>query len=510
MCGIFAYLSESIESGIHDKFDQIKHRGPDHSDTLLKLCSRRFVFLGFHRLSINGVSMGNQPMKYKQFVLVCNGEIYNYKSLAKTYDITLTTGSDCEVLLPLYEKLGPSMVSLLDGVFSLIIFDESNEEVFVSRDPYGIRSLYWGYDENGLGFSSEMKSLTQLTQTISQFPPGCYVEFSANLTSRPEPIRYFMYDYTPVPSSSIQTTIRSLLTRAVEKRLIGERTLGCLLSGGLDSSLIAALVCQFRDPETVHTFSIGFEGSPDILASRQVAKFLNTTHHECILTPETVFEALPSCIYQIESHDVTTIRASVSMYLLSQFIRDTTDVKIILSGEGSDEASGSYLYFHKAPDPLSFQTECVRLLQDVYLFDALRADKTTAGCGLEVRVPFFDKDFLQFYMGIDPSLKMPKQGHEKYLLRKSFESYLPEEIVWRRKDGFSDGVSCHEKPLYSQIDEFTQNTKGMSEKEYYESVFQTYYKGHESTVPYQWLPKWCGDVKNPSNRLFLNEISSKD
>ena len=154
MCGIFAYLSESIESGIHDKFDQIKHRGPDHSDTLLKLCSRRFVFLGFHRLSINGVSMGNQPMKYKQFVLVCNGEIYNYKSLAKTYDISLTTGSDCEVLLPLYEKLGPSMVSLLDGVFSLIIFDETNEEIFVSRDPYGIRSLYWGYDENGLGFSS--------------------------------------------------------------------------------------------------------------------------------------------------------------------------------------------------------------------------------------------------------------------------------------------------------------------------------------------------------------------
>ena len=213
--------------------------------------------------------------------------------------------------------------------------------------------------------------------------------FLANLTTQPEPIRYFMYDYTPVPSSNIQTTIRLLLTRAVEKRLIGERTLGCLLSGGLDSSLIAALVCQFRDPTTVHTFSIGLEGSPDILASRQVAKFLNTTHHECILTPETVFEALPSCIYQIESHDVTTIRASVSMYLLSQFIRDTTDVKIILSGEGSDEASGSYLYFHKAPDPTSFQTECVRLLQDVYLFDALRADKTTAGCGLEVSTTFF-------------------------------------------------------------------------------------------------------------------------
>ena len=283
---------------------------------------------------------------------------------------------------------------------------------------------------------------------------------------------------------------------------MSDQPIGCLLSGGIDSSIICSLVNQLSGSNQVHTFSIGFENSPDILHAEKVALHLNTNHTTFLVTEQEMLDAIEPTIQQIESYDTTTVRASVPMYLLSKKIRETTSVKVILSGEGADELSGSYLYFHKAPNPKEFQEECLRLVRDVQHFDVLRGDKTTAGHGLEIRVPFFDKKFVKEYMSIDPSLKMVRHGYEKYLLRKTFESDLPKEIVWRRKDGFSDGVSCMEKPWYQIIDDFTRKIYNLSEDDYYQSLFQKYYRGREYIVPYQWLPKWTHET-NPSGRLIL-------
>jgi len=259
------------------------------------------------------------------------------------------------------------------------------------------------------------------------------------------------------------------------------------------------------DPSNVKTFSIGLEGSPDLIASEKVAKFLGTDHTSVVLSEDEMYAGIEETIYQIESRDTTTIRASVPMYLLSKYISENTDCRVILSGEGSDEASGSYLYFHNAPTPHDFQEETIRLLKDVRMFDVLRADKTTAGNGLELRVPFFDKEFLKYYMGIDPELKIVRDGMEKYLLRKSFEGELPEKLLWRRKDGFSDGVSKNERPWYEIIDEKSKERGYKGEKDLYSSLFKKYYENFYDIIPYEWMPKWVkGNVNNPSGRLILD------
>ena len=244
------------------------------------------------------------------------------------------------------------------------------------------------------------------------------------------------------------------------------------------------------------------EGSPDILSSQIVADYLQTDHTTIIVTIEDMLEAIDKTIYQIESYDITTIRASVPMYLLSKYISENTDIKVIFSGEGSDEASGSYLYFHNCPGPDEFQNECIRLLKEVHMFDALRGDKTTSGNGLEIRVPFFDKEFLSYYMSIDPKQKMVKDGMEKYLLRKSFENDLPEQIVWRRKDGFSDGISTLEKPWYDIIEEYAQKKYKLNEKDMYKMIYDKYFKS--DNIPHYWLPKWSGKIDNPSGRLIIS------
>ena len=250
------------------------------------------------------------------------------------------------------------------------------------------------------------------------------------------------------------------------------------------------------------TFSIGLNGSPDLYYGERVASYLNTDHTVVLVTEKQMLDAIEKTIYQIESYDITTIRASVPMLLLSEYIRDNSDIKVVLSGEGADEASGSYLYFHNAPDPDSFQEECIRLIKDVQFFDALRCDKTTAGAGLEIRVPFFDKSFIEYYMSIDPNKKMVKDGMEKYLLRKAFENDLPDEILWRRKDGFSDGVSSVDKPWYEIIEEYSQKKYNMCEEDMYKHIYVKYYKGTDN-IPYMWMPKWSNQT-NPSNRLIIS------
>tara|TARA_A100001037_G_scaffold45808_1_gene37048 strand:- start:20314 stop:21882 length:1569 start_codon:yes stop_codon:yes gene_type:complete len=518
MCGIFGYISNKENCNIEllkQYGDKCSHRGPDSTKDLIIHSQNNTMFLQFHRLAINGLNeKSNQPMRlniHTHITLLCNGEIYNYKELAEKYNFTLLTGSDCEIIIHLYSIMPlESLIRELDGVFSFIIYDSLKEVFIIGHDPLGVRQLYWFFNEetNELGVASEMKSLYNLNQNIKFYPPGSYTYYFIK-TKQLHTYSYYTFEYPlieDVEENKITDNIKNKLEESVKKRLITDRPFGCLLSGGLDSSIITSIVAKLVGGENVNTFAIGLKGSPDLLAAQKVADYLKTNHTNVEVSEEEMLSAIEDTIYQIESIDTTTIRASVPMFLLSKYIRDNTDIKVIFSGEGSDEASGSYLYFHNAPNPNQFQEECIRLLRDVRMFDVLRGDKTTAGAGLELRVPFFDKSFLEYYMGIDPSKKVVRDGMEKYLLRKAFENDLPEEIVWRRKDGFSDGVSSFDKPWYMIIDEYAQSKFQLSEKDLYKTLFIKHYSGCEDIIPYQWMPKWTpsntvGD--NPSGRLIV-------
>jgi asparagine synthase (glutamine-hydrolysing) len=492
------------------------------------------LFLGFHRLSINDVSeKGNQPFvldKYPHITVICNGEIYNYKELAKLYEIEMVSKSDCEIIVHLYHLLGiDGCVRQLDGVFGIALYDSHKKKLYCARDPIGVRSMYIGITnhiqdaESDVLIASELKNVHLLCNKIEQCRPGYYGIID---TTDPNHIifqKYYNYIYcisNQNDESIICAKIRELLTTAVKKRLMSDRKIGCLLSGGLDSSLITALVKQCNPGTQIDTFSIGLEGSPDILYAKQVADYLGTNHHEIIVTEEEMIDALEEDIRVIESYDITTVRASTPMYLLCKYIKQNTDITILFSGEGSDEASGSYMYFHNAPNPVEFQKECVRLLEELHYFDVLRCEKSSAGNGLEIRVPFLDLEFLNYYMTIDPKLKMPRNGMEKYILRKSFDNTLiPSDVLWRSKEGMSDGVSSKTKSWYTIIQEFTDdkysdldyknriinfpfNTPKTKEALYFREIFNKYYKGRDQTIPHYWMPRWSGDVTDPSARIL--------
>jgi len=504
MCGIFACVTKEFKiEFIRENGFLSKHRGPDSSIEYKSHYQNKDIFFLFHRLAINGLNeLSNQPFDIDNVILMCNGEIYNYKELAEEYDITLQTDSDCEIIIHLYRKLGIEMISLLDGVFSFVLQDKISKMIYIGHDPLGIRSLYMSTD-NGLFVSSELKCLHAFKKHVTMVEPGVY--YSYNLSTMDiDKTKYYNINHKPeyVNDDQCIYLIRSLLSKAVKKRLLSDRPIGCLLSGGLDSSIIASIMCSLMDPKQVKTFSIGLKGSPDIEHAEKVANYLGTNHTTVIVTEEDMLQAIKPTIKQIESYDTTTVRASVPMYLLSKYINQYTDISVILSGEGADELSGSYLYFHKAPSSKEFQEECERLVKDVQFFDVLRCDKTTAGNSLEVRVPFFDKEFVTEYMNIDPKLKIIRNGYEKYLLRKSFEDELPNTIVWRRKEGFSDGVSSINRPWYQVIDDYCRKNHNCSEKEYNLRIFKLYYYNYEYICPYEWLPTWV-DNDNPSGRLIL-------
>ena len=510
MCGIFGQIKSSQITNKDELLNEARkcqHRGPDNTSDIYLTYNHYELYFVFHRLAINGIDgISNQPIQINNTTCLCNGEIYNYKELAKEYNILLNTNSDCEIIPHLYNLMGIQCIKLLDGVFTFILFDEKNGLVYIGHDPIGVRSGYIIKNDNELTVASEMKSLERFNGDIKMIDPGSYIEYNLN-NNIYNTIRYFnlVFPIKYTDDDKSISMIQSILYKSVKKRLMSDRPVGCLLSGGIDSSIICGLIKEItKGTNKINTFSIGLENSPDILFAEKVALHLGTNHTTYIMTEDEMLEAIEGTIRQIETYDTTTIRASVPMYLLSKKIRENTDIKVILSGEGADELSGSYLYFHNAPSPTEFQNECIRLINDVQHFDVLRGDKTTAGNGLEIRVPFFDKEFVREYMSIDPSLKMIRNGCEKYLLRKSFETKLPKEVVWRRKDGFSDGVSKEDRPWYKIIEEYTQRKFGLSEDEYYYSVFQKYYKGREKIVPYKWLPKWTNEL-NPSGRLILNE-----
>jgi asparagine synthase (glutamine-hydrolysing) len=521
MCGIFGSFDHRLKASFLEKeFMKIQHRGPDYSE-FREIAPG--IHFGFHRLAINGLTpSGNQPMHIENCWLVANAEIFNYQELAARYDLMLETGSDCEVIIRLYRKIGlEKMIQALDGEFAFLLYDELTEELFACRDHLGIRGMYFGTDRNkGIHIASEAKALV-FCDELKQFPPGHYWTGS----KREDFVQwyhheYFRHDHT---EKTICENIEHLLTEAVRKRLMSERPVGCLLSGGLDSSLIAALAAREyrKQGHQLETFSIGMPGSPDLKAAQLVADHIGSKHHHIELSEAEFISTLEETIYVTGSYDVTTIRASVGHILVAKYVNKLSDVKVLFTGETADEF-GSYLYFQNAPSPEEFQDEALRLLSDIHYFDMKRGDRSISYSGLEARVPFADKALMSYYMGIEPALRMFSDNRmEKYLIRKAFEAsnLLPAEVLWRRKNGFSDSVSqksrswsqiikeyvetkVSDEEFKTEAPKFTLGTPLFKEAYYFRKVFHQHYAHHEKLTPYQWLPKWCGDVVDPSARVL--------
>ena len=522
MCGIFGYIGKTYTlAQVAPYFDKIQHRGPDCSE--IKTVANGITF-GFHRLRINGLNnISNQPMHFEDCWLIANAEIYNYQELGKKYGFTFTSDSDCEVIIHMYRKFGiERTVKELDAEFAFMLYDEKTGEIFAARDHLGIRGLYIAQSADGkeFGIASEAKALTFL-EKMSQFPTSCWWQASKPHTFN----QYYDFDY-PIQvteeSEDMFAQIRHLLIEAVKKRQMSERPIGSLLSGGLDSSLVSAIANRYRKTEApIETFSVGMEGSPDLAAAQVVADHIGSKHHSVLLTEQDFLSALKETVYTTGSYDVTTIRASVGHMLISHYVRDNSDVKVLYTGETIDEM-GSYLYFQKAPSPEAFQEEAIRLLKDIHYFDMLRGDRSISSAGLEARVPFSDKAFMAYYMGIDPKIRMFDNNKiEKFPLRQAFanDNLIPDSVLWRRKNGFSDSVSSKKRSWYQIAQEFidtiisdtefeahkndfTYQTPVTKEAYYYRKVFTEFYGHHQELTPYQWLPRWCGNVVDPSARVL--------
>ena len=526
MCGIWFCLGDFCTANYQEYVDKVKARGPE--DT--KILTIPGGVMGFNRLAINGLTPeGMQPMTKDSIAWMCNGEIYNWRALSKEYNIETESNSDCEILGELYLKLRDNLehfFTLLDGVFAVIIVDVERQQVVIGRDPFGVRPLYIG---DGKYFSSEMKGLVPLCKNIEPFMPGTYQIYNPLSMTLVEEKRYFNIPYLKNPQySSIgeaSAGLRIALETAVEKRLLTERPVACLLSGGLDSSLIAALVAKNLRTlglPPLKTFSIGMPGSTDIAFARLVAEHIQSDHTEIILTADDFFDAIPQVIYNIESFDTTSVRASVGNWLVSKYIKEHSDCKVVFNGDGSDEVFGSYMYFYNAPNDYEFEFECSRLLNDIHYFDVLRSDRTISSHGLEPRTPFLDRQFVQVAKSISTELRRPIKGKqvEKFILRKAFESsgLLPTEVLWRKKEAFSDGVSSLEKSWYEIIQEkvesvipddwlelsksFVHLPPTTKEMFYYRSIYESKYKNTASIIPYLWMPKWSPGVTDPSARAL--------
>ncbi|KAJ0183299.1 hypothetical protein K1T71_001275 [Dendrolimus kikuchii] len=551
MCGIWATFG--VDGGLSHTcvkcFSSIKHRGPD-AWRIEQDAREPLVILGFQRLAIVDGLHGMQPMRlhcYPRTTLICNGEIYNFKRLQTQYKLPYETKCDVEAIIHAYQRFGiEEAVTRIDGVFAFCLVDGEKRKVYIARDPYGVRPLYRFHDEQKgvLGICSEAKGLMGLksngsdTSTLGQFPPG-HLQVWSLLDNGKVKLDYTKQYFTPgkppsfvpfVPESELSgldTTekIAYLLEAACKKRLMAERRIGCLLSGGLDSSLITALVVklakEYKLPYKIQTFAIGMGDSPDLVAARTVAEHLGTEHHEIQFSENDVREALDNVIYHLESYDITTIRASIPMYLLSKYVKGKTDTTVVFSGEGADELAQGYIYFRDAPSEIEGHKESIRLLSDIYLYDGLRADRTTSAFSLELRVPFLDIQFTSHYLSLDPKARQPQNGVEKHLLRSSFakSGLLPDSILWRHKEAFSDGVASVKKSLFTIIGEIiaerlpedSTDYAGVKpttpESKYYRYVFEKSFPGQYNFTPYYWMPKWV-QVSDPSAR-FITHYSAK-
>jgi len=559
MCGICAFVGnksysdeqETTRKRFLELSKRIRHRGPDWNGIYID--NKKNVIICHERLSIVGVDHGSQPIiDNNEYILSVNGEIYNYESLYKTVlhnKYVPSTKSDCEVIIHLYKEFGADCVKMLDGIFGFILYDKVNQKILVARDPIGIIPLYYGCVDSsisdGFMFASEMKCLTDECDDIQLFPPGHYLELVKTQESiRSNQLKFIKY-FNPKWDTSTYSTyddtnkvlndLRKRLIESVDKRLMTDVPFGVLLSGGLDSSLIAAITSRLLKSkpsvwgQNLHSFSIGLKGAPDLKYARIVAEFLGTIHHEFNFTVQEGIDALEDLIWHLETYDVTTIRASTPMFLMSRLIK-SLGIKMVLSGEGADEILGGYLYFHNAPTDLEFHNECVKRVKGLHNFDCLRANKSTMAWGIEARVPFLDKSFMELAISLDPALKLHTKDEmspkkiEKYAIRKAFEKdengekYLPDEILWRQKEQFSDGVGYNwidglKAFIESQIsdEDFETSVKDKSkynsdipknkEELYYRRIFDRLFPERQDIVP-RWIPKtdWDGVGYDPSGR----------
>lgn len=471
MCGIVAILNvkeqtQQLRQKALGMSHKIRHRGPDWSGIY---CGGSAI-LAHERLSIVDPESGGQPLfsPDRQQILAVNGEIYNHQEIRQRYEgkYEFQTGSDCEVILALYQDKGIDFLEELNGIFAFVLYDEKRDEFLIARDPIGVIPLYIGYDADGTVYvASELKALEGQCQRYEPFLPGHYLwSGDPNLQLK----RYYQrdwFDYDAVKDNDASSEdIRQALREAVRRQLMSDVPYGVLLSGGLDSSVISAIAERYSEMRIednsqtkaywprLHSFAVGLKGAPDLAKARMVAEHIGTVHHEINYTIQEGLDAIRDVIYFIETYDVTTVRASTPMYLLARVIK-SMGIKMVLSGEGADEIFGGYLYFHKAPDARAFHEETVRKLSKLHLYDCLRANKSLSAWGVEGRVPFLDKEFLDVAMRTNPKAKMcPGTTMEKRIVREAFSDMLPDEIVWRQKEQFSDGVG------YSWIDTLKQIT----------------------------------------------------
>jgi asparagine synthase (glutamine-hydrolysing) len=585
MCGIWGLLTtdERMVSIQQDKAEEMfmksKHRGPDKSSFIV---NSNYI-IGFHRLAImDPTNHGDQPFSFsytytddieegvtitRTINIICNGEIYNYKELKNDPELVeycnkinyvYKSDSDCEILLPLYLKYGSkdikigieNMVTKLNGEFAFAIYDSEDNssannstcKLYLGRDRFGIRPLFYTVYNNSFIFSSELKSLIDYNSRVEVFNPRSWALLS--IKENEIMMYYKLYYYVAELSIEIKPNIDNVcnaiqrhLIQSVKIRLDADREIGCLLSGGLDSSLVAAIAAKELHTmgRKLKTFSIGMHNSPDAYNAKIVAEHIGSIHTNIEIPEIEWINSLEKIVEITETFDITTIRASAGQYLISKWIAENTDIKVLLIGDGADELAGGYLYFHNAPSPTDLHFECKRLLNYIHYFDVLRSDRGIASNGLEARVPFLDHKLVDLYFQIDPVLRMPTKHtlsdgtskvYEKYLLRRAFENtkYLPECILWRRKEAFSDGISSEHKPWFKIIQEdielkmsdeyFEENIKKYkNDKEqyviphtkealYYHELFDKIYPNQNHICPYYWLPKWVGEVTDPSARVL--------
>lgn len=516
MCGIVGVLEmkvqpETLRTCVLDMSKKIRHRGPDWSGIYVG----DKAILAHERLAIVDPASGGQPLfnASKTIVLAANGEIYNHRELRKEFEGTYNfqTQSDCEVIIALYEKYGDSFIEKLNGIFGFVLYDIKQDRYLVARDHMGIIPLYHGWDEHGnYMVASELKALEGVCNKIEVFLPGHFkTEASADLQA------WYTRDWMEFDNVkdnvSSKEELRKALEDSVKRQLMSDVPYGVLLSGGLDSSLTAAIAKMYAAKRVesdsqqdawypqLHSFAIGLIESPDLAASRKVADQIGTVHHEVSFTVQEGLDAIRDVIYHLETYDITTIRASTPMYLLARVIK-SMGIKMVLSGEGADEIFGGYLYFHKAPDAQAFHEETVRKLSKLYLYDCLRANKSLAAWGVEGRVPFLDKEFMDVAMRLNPKDKMCGNGKmEKHILRETFEDYLPHEVAWRQKEQFSDGVGYNwidslkvlvdeqvsDEQLENSAFKYPINPPATKEEYYYRTIFTEHFPSDQaaSTVP---------------------------
>jgi len=529
MCGIWTFISKQ-KKDYYEYFKKIQHRGPDNS-TYFHISD---AYIGFHRLAIMENNLNaSQPYFDKNLILICNGEIYNYKDLIQKYNLDIKNDADCLTILHLYKTLSfEDFTSVVfnefraEFAFVIIELDDNNNisKVIISRDEFGVRPLYYSFQNNDIFISSELKGIPLEYTDVNEFPCGSicsydYINnnysFITNEKKEEREEREQEEEREEEKEREYLKEIRETLTKAVARRLLTDKNIeiGFYLSGGLDSSLVCAIASKLLYPKKIRTFSIGFEHSTDLPYAQKVADYIGSIHTEIKITEEEALKIIPDVIYTTCTYDITTIRASCGQYLISKFVRENTNIKVIINGDGSDEVLGGYMFNYYAPNAKEFDDACKELTKEIHLYDCRRLDRCLARFGLEARVPFLDKDFVYSCWKIPAYMRMPSYKNcEKYLLRKAFEGYLEPECLYRTKEAFSDGISSKKKSWFSIIEEQMKNEElepdtPTREASYYKRMFVSYFgKERLKILKHYWMPKFTSEIKNgfidPSARVL--------